>query len=379
VLRWAKGQGAYTGYAHSGSGLQVNPAAAAQRLIAELDMDRDGRVSRDEAGKGLLPESFANADASHDGTLSETELRASVDRAADRLPNLAIPELNSVGAQEIFVTTALGLCDFISAMDTARLLEWNCWYHLLNCGFPIKVSGETDFPCMSGTRVGQGRVYVHLGKIDRIDYGAWCQGLAEGRSYVSDGYAHALEFEVNGKSPGANVTLTQPGAVTVRAKVAFSSQTPLESAYGAVQPVGGMRSVGDTVNWHESAEWPGDNPFKRGQRRVELVVNGQPVASREVPADDRIHALEFSVQIERSSWVALRQFPQLHTNPVNVLVAGRPIRASRQSALWSIGCIEQLWRVRERAIAAPEREEARKTFDQALDRYRQIAGESPDN
>ena len=45
-------------------------------------------------------------------------------------------------------------------MDTARLLEWNCWYHLMNCGFPLKVSGETDFPCMSGTRVGQGRVYV---------------------------------------------------------------------------------------------------------------------------------------------------------------------------------------------------------------------------
>ena len=28
------------------------------------------------------------------------------------------------------VTTALGLCDFISAMDTARVPEWNCWYHI---------------------------------------------------------------------------------------------------------------------------------------------------------------------------------------------------------------------------------------------------------
>ena len=354
-------------------------AAAAKRLVAELDVDRDDRVSRDEAAKGLLTEAFDIADANRDGALSESELRASVDRAADRLPNLAIPELNSVGAQEIFVTTALGLCDFISAMDTARLLEWNCWYHLLNCGFPLKVSGETDFPCMSGTRVGQGRVYVQLGKIDRIDYGAWCQGLAEGRSYVSDGYAHALEFQVDGKSPGSNVSLTHPGKLSVRAKVAFSSQTPLEAAHGAVQPVGGMRLVGDNVNRHESVEWPGDDPFKRGQRRVELVVNGKPVASKEVPADDQIHALEFSVPIERSSWLALRQFPQLHSNPVNVLVAGRPIRVSRQSALWSIGCIEQLWRVRERAIAASEREEARKTFDMALERYRRIAQESPDN
>ena len=28
VLRWAKGQGAVTGYAHSGSGLEIEPAAA---------------------------------------------------------------------------------------------------------------------------------------------------------------------------------------------------------------------------------------------------------------------------------------------------------------------------------------------------------------
>ena len=36
VLRWAKDQGAVTGYAHSASGLQINPAAAAKRLLAAL-------------------------------------------------------------------------------------------------------------------------------------------------------------------------------------------------------------------------------------------------------------------------------------------------------------------------------------------------------
>ena len=64
--------------------------------------------------------------------------------------------MNSVGAMKIGVSAALGACDFVSAMDTARIPDWNMWYHLLNCGFPIKVSGETDFPCMSGSRVGQG-------------------------------------------------------------------------------------------------------------------------------------------------------------------------------------------------------------------------------
>ena len=61
-----------------------------------------------------------------------------------------------------------------------------------------------------------------------MDYPRWCEGLARGRSYVSDGYAHALEFHVNGKTSGDAVELPAPGRVTVRAKVAFSPETPLE-------------------------------------------------------------------------------------------------------------------------------------------------------
>lgn len=374
VLRWAKQQGGVTGYAHSGSGLQIEPAAAAKRMFTALDSNKDGKLDADEAANGLLPEPFATADANRDGALSEAELTASHDRVSDVLPNLAIPELNSVGAQEIFVTTALGLCDFTSAMNTARLREWNCWYHLLNCGFPLKVSGETDFPCMSGTRVGQGRVYVQLGRLDRVDFRAWCEGLRAGRSYVSDGYAHALAFTANGKLPGDTLRLEKPGPVTVRAKVAFSPETPLEVYYGGAMPVGGPRLLGDTVVLHETK---GPGVFSGGRRKVELIVNGRAIAEKEVPADGREHEVEFKVGLDRSSWVALRQFPQLHTNPVNVLVGGQPIRASRASARWAIECIEQLWRVRGRSIAAGERDEARRTYDRAIEQYRRIASEAP--
>src|SRR4030095_12163694 len=143
----------------------------------------------EESAKGLLPEDFSRADSDGDGFITEPELVKSVDRGADQRPRLYIPEMNGVGAMEIFVTVPQGICDFISAMDTARIPEWNAWYHILNCGFPLKVSGETDFPCMSSTRVGQGRVYVRLGKVDRISYGDWCEALRRGRSYVSDGFA----------------------------------------------------------------------------------------------------------------------------------------------------------------------------------------------
>ena len=46
MLRWAKAQGAVTGYAHSGSGLEVDPAAATKRLLAALDRDSDGSLTR---------------------------------------------------------------------------------------------------------------------------------------------------------------------------------------------------------------------------------------------------------------------------------------------------------------------------------------------
>lgn len=109
---------------------------------------------------------------------------------------------------------------------------------------------------------------------------------------------------------------------------------------------------------------------------VEIVVNGKPVEAREVLADGEVHDLEFEIEISRSSWVALRQFPQLHTNPVNVLVGDKPIRASRASALWCNETIEQLWRTREKSIAESERVEARQSFESARERFRHIAGEA---
>ncbi len=73
----------------------------------------------------------------------------------------------------------------------------------------------------------------------------------------------------------------------------------------------------------------------------------------------------------------------MHTNPVNVIVDGQPIRASRKSALWCIGTIEQLWRVRGQKgpgprIADNEREEAHRTFLRAIETYRKIAAECPE-
>jgi hypothetical protein len=109
-----------------------------------------------------------------------------------------------------------------------------------------------------------------------------------------------------------------------------------------------------------------------GERQVELVVNGEVVAQQLVPADGKQHRLEWTIPLADSSWMALRHFPQFHTNPVTVSVGGRPVRAARDSARWCLELIDQLWRNREQAIAAPERPAAREAFERARERYRQI-------
>ncbi len=372
VMRWAKEQGGVTGYPHSA--MHVNPPVAAQRLLETYDADGDQAASVAELQDALLPEPFARLDADRDGRLRERELTIAIERASQQLPNLVIPEMNGAGAMEICVSTAAGVCDFISAMDTARIPEWNTWYHLMNCGFPLKLSGETDFPCMSSRRVGQGRVYVRLGEQAELDFSEWCAGIRRGQSYVSDGFAHALQFAVAGTQPGdGGVRRDAPGTVTVQAEVSFAAVQPNAAAYGGITPADGRRMIGDTVDLHAPRD---SGEVRGGTRLVELVVNGEAVASQQVPADGGSHQLAWEIPIEESSWVALRQFPQLHTNPVEVRIADQPIRASSDSARWCAASIRLLWKNRERFIAPPERAAAREAYDAALARYQTIGEEA---
>jgi len=375
VMRWAKEQGGVTGYPHSA--LHVDAKQAAARLIQNLDENKDGSLSSEETRGQLLPEKFSVIESDHDQILSLSELERSADRAADELPNYAFPAMDGGGAMEIFVTTSEGVCDFISAMDTARIPEWNTWYHLLNCGYPLRLSGETDFPCMSSRRVGQGRVYVQLGNVQEVNFVDWCRGIAAGRSYVSDGYAHATSFTVNGTSSGTkDVPLAAPASVVVETTVAFAAEQPRAVAYGTLQPPTGKRTVGDTVNLHA----PRDTGFvEGGEQLVEIIVSGRVAASQKVPADGKLHSLKFEIPIQQSSWIAVRQFPQLHTNPVNVIVDAKPIRASRASALWCAESVRLLWKNRNRFIAESERPAAREAYERSLKQFLVRAGEATEN
>ena len=373
VLRWTKQQGGVTGYPHSA--LRGSTRASAELTMKRYDKNGDQHLDAAEMQSTILPEPFELIDVSADRRISLKELLESVEKNQDLLPNLAVPDMNGGGAIEIMVSTAEGVCDFISAMDTARIPEWNTWYHIMNAGFPLKVSGETDFPCMSSQRVGQGRVYVQLGKRNELQFTDWIRGVQAGRSYVSDGYAHALEFKVNGANSGDSISMVSPGQVEVTSKVAFAEEIPMGVAYGNQNSPLGRRLTGDTIELH--LERSRDFEIK-GSRLVELVVNGKVLQSKKVPADGREYELKWTVKIDRSSWIALRHFPQMHTNPVNVIIGGKPVRASRSSALWCAESIRNLIENRMRFISDAEKTEALKTFNKAIATYEKIAGECPE-
>ena len=372
ALRWAKEQGGVTGYPHSD--MRTTPEETARWIIQQADRNQDALLNGDEAEKVLLPAPMATMDLDEDRKLSLRELTLACDRLADTLPNYVLPSMAGGGAMEIFVSVPEEVCDFNSSMDTGRIGEWNVWYHLLNCGFPLKTSGETDFPCMSSTRVGQGRTYVRLGQVEQVNFHDWCEGIKQGKSYVSDGFAHALEFSVDGQRAGEDaVKLTQPGMVTVKAKVAFSPQTPAAVSHGTLPTDVQRREIGDTRVLHAPRT---QAIVTGGDRTVEIIRNGTVVAKKMVPADGQIHDIEFQVAVEHSSWLALRHFPQLHTNPVDVLVGDKPIRASRRSAEYCRTAVDLLWHNRQRFIAQAERVEARAAYDRAIAVYERRAVEA---
>jgi hypothetical protein len=286
-----------------------------------------------------------------------------------RVPNYEIPLFDSIGANEYIVDVTHDAVDFISTVDTPAPFELNIWYHTLNCGYRARISGETDFPCIYGERVGLGRSYVKLAD-GPLDFDRWVEGIKQGRSYVSDGFSHLVDFRVDDAPVGErDRALDGPGKLTVRARVsAYLDPTPSAEAK-AIR----SRPITEKPYWGIERARIGDS------RKVplEVVVNGRAVDRREVEADGQFRDVEFTVPIDRSSWVALRVYLSSHTNPVWVPVAGKPVRASRKSAEWCLKSVDQCWSEKVKHMRPTERQDARAAYDQAREAYRKILAESP--
>jgi len=337
TLRWAKKQGAVVGPAHSGWGLEVQ---------------------------------------------------------TEELPNYVVPPYNGIGANEYIMDVThqipgpdgklVPAVDFLSTVDTPYVWELNMWYHTLNVGFRTRISGETDFPCIYGERVGLGRSYVKLD--GKLTYEDWCEGIRQGRNYVGDGKSHIIGFQagtmiarpdgltvmsanlVRMGEKGSELRVDQPMLVKVMAKVA---------AWLPERPNPEIKKR----PYSQKPYWDVERARIEGTRQVpvEVIVNGYPVDKKIILANGAQQDIDFNVKIDRSSWVALRVLPSSHTNPIFVLVGDKPIRASRRSAEWCLKGVDQCWSQKERFIAKgdpKELEQAKRDYDHAREVYRKILSES---
>jgi hypothetical protein len=309
ILRWGKSQGALVGFAHSGWGLEVK---------------------------------------------------------SDDLPNFDIPGYDGIGANEYIVdVTYPDTVDFISAGDTPYPWELNMWYQTLNVGFRTRISGETDFPCIYDSRVGEGRAYARVE--GPLTYVSFVDALRAGRTYVSDGRSHLMDFAVNGARmgvDGSEVRLAAAGKVHVEVNAA---------AYLDPQPDQKIRNL----PYDQKPYWSLERARIGDTRNVpvEVVVNGRAVARQEIVADGTVRKLDFDIPIEQSSWIAMRILPSSHTNPIFVLVDGKPIRASRRSAEWCLAGVNQCWTQKAPKISAAELPDAQKAYGHARETYEELIKE----
>jgi hypothetical protein len=320
VLSWAKKQGGLTGYAHSGWGLEpVTPTT--------------------------------------------------------KLPNYILPKMDGIGANEYIVAVTEGVVDFFSAGDTPAPWELNMWYHTLNCGFTPRLSGETDFPCIFDERVGMARSYF---KSDSgLTYGGYIKAIKDGRSYVSDGRSHIIDFTVNGASMGVGTS-----ELNVRDSAADSKPKSVDTYAGTLLNIRAKAAAYlSVVQDEESAAIASrpltDPPYWNTERArigssrkvaVELIVNGEVADTAQVSADGDWSDVKFDYVIKRSAWIALRIYPSAHTNPLFVKVDGKPI-AVKESAEWCRAVVDQCWQKKEPNIRAAEREAAAAAYEKARKIY----------
>lgn len=315
VLKWAKEQGGLTGYAHSGFGL---------------------------------------APVVH----------------TDELPNYELPKMDGIGANEYVVTVTHDVVDFYSLGNTPPIHELNMLYHTLNSGFRTRISGETDFPCVADERVGQARIYAQLE--GGLSFSGFMDAMKKGRSYVSDGFSHLIDFKVNDIRLGHNGSEldVQPGStlrVSVRAAALLEPEQDLIGSIIASKPL------------FTQPFWHIERARKAGTRsvNVELIVNGRVVERKEIEADGDWNDIRFDYRITKSAWIATRIFPSSHTNPLFVTVDHAPI-LEEQSLEWCLRAVDQCWKEKSKQIRRSELddagqayEHARRIYDERLQQARQ--------
>ena len=177
-----------------------------------------------------------------------------------------------------------------------------------------------------------------------MNWDRWIERYREGRVFVTN--APLITFQLNGQPVGAEIKASagQPYSAKLAAEV--TSRVPV--------------SV------------------------VEIIQNGSVIERRELAANSLTARIEKTVEVNRSSWFAVRTtgpsargvvtgIPRAHSGAIYVLVDGKPVLSRADLALM-LRWIDRLWAYMEERNnfgPDPNRTRARDMFDQARKHYQQ--------
>ena len=166
-------------------------------------------------------------------------------------------------SREVVVLVATGRLDALEFKGHQREYTHQEYYRLLNCGYQIPLVGGTD-KMDNATPLGFYRTYVKMQEGEEFTFDNWCSNVRRGRTFMTAG--PILHLSVNGQEIGDTVDIDSPGTVEVDA-------------------------------WAESVV-----PIQR----LDLIKNGEVVAS--VKSADGARRLEMkeSIQVDAHSWLAIR-------------------------------------------------------------------------
>ena len=186
---------------------------------------------------------------------------------------------------------AVELYPYGEHFNTLRFYDW---YRYLNCGYRLTAVGGTD-KMGAYMAVGANRTYAYIGQ-NEFSFENWAGAVRKGNTFQTTG--PLLVFRADGHSPGEEVSLGTAGG-SIEVEVEARSFVPFH--------------------------------------RVEVVLNGRVVASREEQSGTRELTLKEKVQVPGAGWLAARCASKLgpttgwglgiqaHTSPVYVLVPGQEL------------------------------------------------------
>ena len=179
-------------------------------------------------------------------------------------------------------------------MEEFETLRYLDWYHYLNCGYRLPAVAGTD-KMGAYIAAGTNRVYAYLGQ-QEFNYPNFAKAVRAGNTFATSG--PLLMFHADGRPPGAEITLGAGGG-TIEVTADAQCFVPIH--------------------------------------RLEVVLNGKVVASRNEPAGARTLRLTEKIKVEGPGWLAARCSSEsgptsswrfkiaAHTSPVYVQVPGREL------------------------------------------------------